>query len=127
MQMEWVRHVARDARGGLRLLHRRPGFGGIILMTIALGIGAPTAIFSVVSAVLLRPLPYPDADRLVRFRLESRRPDGGSFDAVPASDALQWALNTTTLDGIALFNDRALTLTTADGPFRLTENGRAHV
>jgi hypothetical protein len=46
----------------LRLLRRRTGFGGIILMTIALGIGAPTAIFSVVSAVLLRSLPYPDAE-----------------------------------------------------------------
>ena len=112
--------LVREARFAVRLLLRRPGFTSVALVTLALGIGAPTAIFSVLQAVLLRPLPYPGADRLVRFRMEGhgngRRV---SFDALPASEALEWGLRTETLAGMALFDDRALTLSSANGPYRL--------
>jgi predicted permease len=115
-----ARDTARDIVLSLRLLSRQPGFASVALLTLALGIGAPTAIFSTVHAVLLRPLPYVNADRIVRFRIESQSPRGNvSFDALPVSDALQWADNTSTIDAMALFNDSARTLTTPDGPVRL--------
>jgi predicted permease len=115
-----VGETARDVALSLRLLSRQPGFAAVALLTLALGIGAPTAIFSTVHAVLLRPLPYADADRIVRFRIESTSPRGQvGFDALPVAEALQWAKNTSTLEMMAVFNDSARTLTTADGPVRL--------
>ena len=57
-----------DVRYGLRAMRRAPAFSVVVILTFALGVGVNTAIFSVVHAVLLKPLPYPDAERLVRFR-----------------------------------------------------------
>jgi putative ABC transport system permease protein len=116
-----LRTLGRDAALAVRLLARSPGFAAVALVTLALGIGAPTAIFSVVHAVLLRPLTYPEPDRVVRFRIESSSPAGPvSFDALPATMALSWARQSHTLSEMALFDDRALTLTTGDGPVRLS-------
>lgn len=63
----WIEHTVQDLRHALRQLARSPAFSGIVIVTLALGIGSTTAIFSVVEAVLLRPLPYPEADRIVRI------------------------------------------------------------
>src|SRR5436190_2908238 len=65
--LAWLESVWNDARYGWRGLRRAPGFAIVAVVTIALGIGATTAIFSVVSAVLLRPLPYAAAERLVHI------------------------------------------------------------
>ena len=63
---QW-RAVRHDSRFAFRSMARRPGFTALVMLTIGLGIGANSAIFSVVNAVLLRPLPYPDAGRIVTF------------------------------------------------------------
>ena len=63
----WIEDLRHDAGHALRTFRRNPGFAGIAILTLALGIGATTAIFSVVNAVLLRPLPYADPDGLVHL------------------------------------------------------------
>src|SRR5260370_17914394 len=57
--------LARDVRYGLRTLRRNPMFTAVALLTLAIGIGANTAVFSVVNSVLLKPLPYPKSEELV--------------------------------------------------------------
>ncbi|MBO0800730.1 MAG: hypothetical protein J2P31_18075, partial [Blastocatellia bacterium] len=64
-RMRLIEDLAQDVRYGLRTLRRNPGFAALSILIMALGIGANTAVFSVVNAVLLRPLSYRDPDRIV--------------------------------------------------------------
>ena len=97
MQRFWL-----DFLFALRSLRRHPGFSIVATLTLALGIGSTTAIFSVVNDVVLRPLPYPDSDQLIR--VWSANPQSG-VDRGDMSGADLWDFGemTRTLDGIAGF------------------------
>jgi len=95
--------VAQDVRYGARTLIKAPAFTAVVLITLGLGIGANTAIFSALDAVLLQPLPYPDAHRLVR--LISHNPTMGiSSSNVSAADFLDWQRDTRAFESLAAFS-----------------------
>jgi predicted permease len=94
MQTLW-----QDLRYGARMLQKRPGFTLIAILTLALGIGANTAIFSVVNALLLRPLPYVDSERLV---LLSAKLSTGERDSASYPNYVDWRARARSFEGMAV-------------------------
>src|ERR1039458_1678740 len=100
--------IAQDVRYGLRGIRRSPGFSLVVVLTLALGIGANTAIFSVVNAVLLRPLPYPAAERLVWLGESDPKAEGISVTWV---NYQHWRNENHSFEDMAGFQTAHLTLT----------------
>lgn len=107
----------QDLRFGVRMLGKNPGFAVVAILTLALGIGANTAIFSVVNALLLRPLPYPDAERLVWVEEVSRKTN--ESQAAWGAHFLAWQAQSQTLAGITAIDGGTRTLTGAGEPERV--------
>jgi putative ABC transport system permease protein len=117
----------QDVRHGARVLGKARSFTAVAIVTLALGVGANTAIFSVVNAVLLKPLPYAEPERLVRVaeQVRAAQPGGGKGGIGPRGSFVTgdtfraWRESTQTLDGLAAYAPRAYTLTGLGDPIRL--------
>ncbi len=110
-----IENVFRDIRYGLRMLARSPGFTGVAVLTLALGIGANTAIFSVVNGVLLRPLPYPAPDRLFSVQ-ENGRQIGNPTSYL---DFFDWRAQNHVFSSMASYRVEQFTLTGNGDPMHL--------
>jgi ABC-type antimicrobial peptide transport system permease subunit len=111
-----MEHLIKDIRYGIRSLAKRPGFTAIAVLTLALGIGASTAIFSVVDGVLLKPLPYPEAERIVQLREVSQR--GGKM-AFAEPNFLDVRARSHSFEGVAQYAGELTTVTGASEPVRV--------
>jgi len=108
----------QDLRFGVRMLAKNPGFALIAVLTLALGIGANTAIFSVINAVLLQPLPFADAGRLVTVWNVNTKQGGDGFQ-VSYPDFNDWRAQQQSFDRMAAFRTRDFTLTGVGEAVRL--------
>lgn len=130
--VESIKETYRDRRGvplvdtivgdiswAWRVLRRDPGFALVAVLTLALGIAATTAVFSIVDAVLLRPLPYPEADRLVALNIISER-DPQSMGPLSANIVVALRERSTTLDRVVAYQDGSATLLGGEEPRLVT-------
>lgn len=103
----------QDLRFAMRQLIKNPGFGAIVILALAVGIGANTAMFSMVNAVLLRPLPYPQPERLVALR--SSQPDGSSSSPMSYPEFMAWKTQGDMFEEVAAYALSRSILTTEQG------------
>ena len=111
----------RDLRHAVRGLRRAPGFSLVAILTLGLGLGANAAIFGVLDAAILRPLPFPDADRIVTLHISVQEASQGKHELFPWSYPKfdLFRKNVTSYSGVAGYANSNLNLITPDGPERL--------
>ncbi len=114
-----VHRFSHNLRFAGRLLRRSPGFAAVAMATLAIGIGANTAIFSVIYAVLLAPMPYPNPDQLVMVWSTVQ----GGNNSVSAGDFLDWRRQNATFQDLIAWTGAAYNFATPDQPERIV--GRA--
>jgi predicted permease len=112
-----MRNFIQDLRYGIRMMAKRPGFTVIAALTLALGIGANTAIFSAVNAVLLKPLPFPEPGQLIDLA-ETFKPDGFGSVSVPVLE--DWKNQNTVFAGISAYQGASFNLEGGDAPQRIS-------
>jgi hypothetical protein len=102
--LPWIDNFVCDLRYGLRTLRRSPGFASLAVLTMGLGIGANTAVFSVVNAALLKPLPYREADRIVTLSrsLIKGEPSDSLMKQVSIPDFRDWHDQSSSFEAMAV-------------------------
>jgi len=117
-QWAWTRleNLLHDLRYGARTLRKSPGFAAVAILTLALGIGANTALFSVVNGVLLNPLPYPQANQLVGLWWD-RSP--GQHSSIPYLNFLDWQKQNTAFSAVGAYQQDNMIVTGAGEPERV--------
>jgi putative ABC transport system permease protein len=118
----WMDTLRYDLRHALRAMRRQPAAAGIIVLTLALAIGANTAVFSAVHAVLIRPLPYSQPEHLVMV-WEKREAEGVMKNSVSPADYLDWARLNKSFSAIAAYSDMAVDLTGEGEPEKIATAG----
>ena len=108
--------LLQDIRYGLRVLHKNPGFAAIAILTLALGIGANSALFSVVNGVLLNPMRYPEAERLVSLYSKTQQFGQGSVSYL---NFLDWQARNRSFSSMAGYRGDDFNLTGMGNPERL--------
>ncbi|MGH9795852.1 MAG: ABC transporter permease [Candidatus Acidiferrales bacterium] len=108
----------QDLHYGLRMIRKNPGFALLAVLTLALGIGANTAIFTVVNAVLLRPLPYSDPDRLVYIQENNLKKGWDSFSVAPPN-FVDWRAQSRSFEKMAAIDSVSFNYTGGKSPERL--------
>ena len=108
----WLEQLLQDIRYGVRGLRRNPGFTAVVVLTLALAIGMNTAVFSLVNAILVRPLPYPDPDRLVWLGNYNRF---FKAEMVVSPDYVDWKEQAASFAGMVAYRTGGHTLATAEG------------
>ena len=108
----WWSGLSQDVRFGLRMLRKTPGFTAVAVLTLALGIGATTAIFSAVYAVMLKPLPFKDANRLV-FVEKKNPPRGWVRNPISPTEILAWRRDSGAFEDLAAYTQSTCVLTGA--------------
>jgi hypothetical protein len=111
-----MRTFLQDVRYGVRMLLKNPGFAAVAILTLALGIGANTALFSVVNGVLLNPLPFPEPDQLYALYYKTPLFERSSVSYL---NFLDWEKQNHTLSALGGFRAEDLNLTGAGEPERL--------
>jgi predicted permease len=114
--VRWIDTFLRDVRYGLLLLVRDPGFSAVAIGVLAIGIGANAAMFSLVDGVLLKPLPYPDPDRIVRV-LEMPSPT--ARNGITTLNFLDWKRLSTSFEALSATRGLSAALTGHGDPIRL--------
>jgi hypothetical protein len=117
--LTFIESLWQDVRGGLRMLRKNAGFTMVAILTLALGIGANTAIFSVIHAVLLNPLPYHDPDRIVLV-VESNPSRGFPQFSVSPPNYVDWKKESTAFENMASLARADFNYTGGPEPERLS-------
>ncbi|MBI4663968.1 MAG: ABC transporter permease [Verrucomicrobia bacterium] len=117
----WIEHLVQDISFALRLLRKTPGFTAVAVLTLALGIGATTTVFSVVKGVLLKPLNFPGSDRIVQIWEAEPEPGVSRANTSPAN-FMDWRRESTVFEAIAFSAEHSGNFTRS---FVLTGDGLA--
>src|SRR5688572_2946254 len=112
--------LIRDAQSAVRLLRVQPGFSVVAVLTLAVGIGLSTTLFTVIHAAVLRPFPISDPERLVRIDVRFPQPDGEPIRTTPSlQDVRDWRAATALFSNIAMDCDNRSQVVDAGEPERL--------